>query len=73
MSSLLYLQRRGEKTFKERDDLPDIDLRGDGGYVVAPPSIHPSGKRYEWVKGSGLDDIPFAELQEYYLSTETRT
>jgi hypothetical protein len=27
---------------------PDIDVRGDGGYVVAPPSIHPSGRAYCW-------------------------
>jgi hypothetical protein len=26
---------------------PGIDLKGDGGYIIAPPSIHPSGKRYE--------------------------
>jgi hypothetical protein len=25
---------------------PGVDLKGDGGYVVAPPSIHPSGARY---------------------------
>jgi hypothetical protein len=25
-----------------------IDLRGDGGFVVAPPSVHPSGRRYTW-------------------------
>lgn len=27
---------------------PGLDFRGDGGYVLAPPSIHPSGARYEW-------------------------
>ena len=27
---------------------PHIDVRGDGGYVLSPPSIHPSGRRYTW-------------------------
>jgi hypothetical protein len=25
-----------------------IDTRGDGGYVLAPPSVHPTGRRYRW-------------------------
>ncbi len=30
------------------DTVPGIDLRGDGGYVVAAPSVHASGIRYRW-------------------------
>lgn len=45
-----------------------LDLRGDGGYVVAPPSVHESGIDYEWIEGQGLDDLPLADLPEILLA-----
>ena len=31
--------------------LPGVDIKARGGYVVAPPSIHPSGAVYRWQVG----------------------
>ena len=28
--------------------LEGVDIRSDDGYIVAPPSIHPNGRPYEW-------------------------
>ena len=44
---------------------PGIDLRGDGGCIVAPPSVHPSGKRYRWKKGHAPEDIQLARLPDW--------
>jgi hypothetical protein len=42
--------------------LDHVDVRGAGGFVVAPPSSHASGEMYEWVAGRSLDDVPMAEF-----------
>lgn len=35
-----------------------LEIRGDGGYVVAPPSLHKSGRRYEWLNQLPIADAP---------------
>jgi hypothetical protein len=39
-------------------DLEQVDWRGRGGYVVAPPSRHASGHPYRWLAGRDLDTPP---------------
>ncbi len=41
---------------------PGVDIRGWGGYVVLPPSLHPSGGRYTWELDYGPHEIPLAPL-----------
>lgn len=35
---------------------PGIDVRGIGGYIVVPPSVHPTGNKYEWFPGRSPSD-----------------
>jgi len=45
--------------------LAGLDVRADGGYVVAPPSRHPNGRAYAWELSSHPDDIPLAVLPDW--------
>jgi hypothetical protein len=40
-----------------------VDIKADGGYVVAPPSRHPrTGRPYRWVGGRDVNEMPPALL-----------
>lgn len=45
-----------------------IDIRTSGGYIILPPSIHESGRRYEWELSSRPDEIKISELPDYFIS-----
>jgi hypothetical protein len=44
--------------------VPGIDIRGEGGYVVGPPSQHASGQRYRWETPA---DAPIADAPTWLL------
>jgi len=44
-----------------------LDVRGEGGYVIAPPSVHPSGHVYTFAKS----DESVAEAPDWLLSRIT--
>jgi hypothetical protein len=40
--------------------IPGIDVRAEGGYIVAPPSVHPNGMRYRFINGPRVTgNLPF--------------
>ena len=63
----LYFAHPGGLTRNRAGLAQGIDLRGDGGYIVAPPSIHPSGRPYRWVPGRGPDEITLAPLPRWLI------
>lgn len=56
---------------------PGVDIRGDGGFVVVPPSVHPNGKRYRFNRplyASVVENLPLfptALFAKAVLSSET--
>ncbi len=58
----LYYRHPGVPVPNKVGIAPGVDVRGDGGYVVAPPSIHRSGQRYVWESGYEPSEHPIASL-----------
>lgn len=57
----LYYRHDGERRRIRPDRAHPIDILGEGGLAVAPPSSRPSGGRYGFLTG-GLDDIRLRRL-----------
>lgn len=68
---LFYNYPRGVGRISNRVRIFDgADLRADGGFIVLPPTRHPNGRQYEWVKKGPLGAFPLALLD---LRSESMT
>jgi hypothetical protein len=69
----VYLAPTGLGNPKPRD-LEQVDWRGRGGYVLAPPSRHASGRRYRWVRDldTPLPAVPAALRERLERPQPTR-
>ncbi|MDD5679932.1 MAG: phage/plasmid primase, P4 family [Candidatus Omnitrophica bacterium] len=47
-----------------------IDIKSDGGYVIAPASTHESGKKYKWVEDRSPMEICFMPPPEWLRKKE---
>jgi hypothetical protein len=46
-----------------------VDIRGQGGFAILPPSLHISGNRYAWQRGCAPDELPLAPLPSSIAAT----
>lgn len=59
-----HIYYRSDEKIKNTTNLyPGIDIRGEGGYVIAPPSIHQNGNYYQWEYDPEDTDLHFADQQ----------
>lgn len=58
---LLY--RHVGKARGKLDQAQGIDIKTHSGYIVAAPSLHPSGRRYRWVDEGPITDLPASLLR----------
>lgn len=64
----LYFSHPGGVIHNRVNIVDGIDLRGDGGCIVTPPSIHSSGNAYTWRSGHEPGKIRLAKLPGWLMS-----
>ena len=69
----IYYRAGDEEVRNSASKIADhVDIRGAGGYVVAPPSLHESGNRYEWVRRVAPKPIPEAMVKAFNYREEPK-
>lgn len=68
----VYYRQPENAPIRNSNALPDhVDVRGEGGYVVAPPGRNAAGGVYRWLRGA--DDAPIMEAPPQLLAILARS
>jgi len=62
-----YLEHPGDRISCLVNSKLGLDVRADGGYVVAPPSLHKTGRRYAWAADFSPSDVDIAPMLPWML------
>ena len=59
---LYFIFPAGSKLTIGAGVIPGVDFRGNGGYIIAPPSVNGTGSAYSWAEGLSIDDVELPSL-----------
>jgi len=54
---LYLIYPKGQNISNATSIIPGVDIRGEGGYIIAPPSVNVEGKVYTWLPGMSIDEV----------------
>jgi hypothetical protein len=75
----LYFKYPGGNITIGAGKIPGTDFRGNGGFVVAPPSINGKGKKYEWIvdlsheRSGALPSVYLKRISTLYIGNVDKT
>jgi hypothetical protein len=70
---LLFAYPSGQTIGNRAGELaPGLDVRGERGLIVAPPSLHTSGRHYEWSVDGHPENVALSDAPHWLLALIAR-
>lgn len=66
----LHFYFRGNCRTHKYKSLPGVDVKGQDSFTILPPSLHVSGKRYEWAPDASLLELEVADAPKWLLKPD---